>query len=314
VSGQPEVADRDDLEKNEHRLHKPGVAGSSPAAAILSPSRAVISHCPAEEYHSWPQVSASQLKDLASSPLGFYLRHVARTAPPKTSDALSYGTLLHQWAEEGEEAFWAKVHVAPGDVVTATGQLGKAAQPWLKNLPPDAIPLSPVTREQLWQQTRQILACEPAVELLDQAIDREFNVAFDWEGHAVRCRCDGATALCWYDLKTTIEPKPLETFWRAVDKWNYDIQAALYEEAAVQAGWRPHRLRFICTSNTWPHQCCVVTLPESVVRRGRKRALALLVELRRRKEWDSWLPPEYQRVQELRCPGFLHDDRSWGDE
>jgi hypothetical protein len=293
--------------QEEHRLHKPVVAGSNPAAATLN---ATITHCPAEEYHSWPQTSCSQLKELANGPLGFYLRHVAKTAPPKKSDALSYGTLLHQWAEEGEEVFWPKVAVAPADVVTATGQLGKAAEPWKRELPAGAIPLSPVTRDQLWQQTRQILACEPAAEALDQTIDREFNVVWDWFGYAMRCRCDGATPSYWYDLKTTRERNPLETFWRAVDGWGYDLQAAVYEAAAVACGWPHHRLRFICTSNEWPHHCCVVTLPEAVVRRGRKRALKLLAELRQRMEWDSWYPPEYERVQELYCPKFLHEEGS----
>jgi hypothetical protein len=296
-----------DGRREEHRLHKPGVAGSSPAAATSS---ATISHCPAEEYHSWPQVSCSQLKELAGSPLGFYLRYVARTAPPKTSDALSFGSLLHQWAEEGEEAFWPKVVIAPSDVVTATGQLGRAAKPWLAEQAEGAVPLAPAVHDQLWQQTRQILACEPAAEALANSIDREFNVVWNWFGHAMRCRCDGATKDYWYDLKTTREARPLKSFWRAVDDWGYDLQAAVYEAAAVEAGWPEHRLRFICTSNVWPHHCCVVTLPETVVRRGRQRALALLEELRQRLEWDSWYPPEYQQVQELDCPAFLHE-RSW---
>jgi hypothetical protein len=92
-----------------------------------------------------------------------------------------------------------------------------------------------------------------------------------------------------------------------VDDWGYDLQAAVYEAAAVAAGWPQHRLRFICTSSEWPHHCCVVTLPNAVVRRGHKRALRLLEELRQRKEWDSWYPAEYERVQELYCPKFLHE-------
>ena len=284
------------------RLHKPGVAGSSPAAAIT--------HCPAEEYHSWPQISCSQLKDLASSPLGFYLRHVAKTAPPKTSDALSYGTLLHAWAELGEKPFWGRVSVAPADLVTATGQLGRAAQQWLAEQPADAIPLSPSQREQLWQQTRQILANTAARELLEQAIDREFNVTWKWHGHEMRCRCDGATEAVWFDLKTTREAEPLRTFWRSVSDWGYDLQSAVYEAAAVAAGWPEHRLRFIVTSNTFPHHCSVVYLPATVVERGRKRALRLLADLRQRMEWGSWLPADYGSVSELECPAHLHE-RSW---
>ena len=304
--GQPEWADS--INQEQHRLHKPGVAGSSPAAAI---GEAVISHCPAEEYHSWPQTSCSQLKELASSPLGFYLRYVSKEAPPKSGDALAYGSLLHLWAEllhQGDEsAFWDRVAVAASDTVTATGQLGKAAEAWKKKLPPDAIPLAPVTRDQLWSQTRQILHNDAAAELLADSVDKEFNIVWSWQGHDCRCRVDGATASCFYDLKTTREKDPLADFWRAVDDWGYDLQSAMYEVAAVAAGWPAHRMRFIVTSTVWPHHCEVVTLPDGVVRRGRSRCLALLAELQQRREWDSWFPAGYGKVHELKCPKFMYE-------
>jgi hypothetical protein len=244
---------------------------------------------------------------LASSPLSFYLRHVRGTAPPKSGESLSYGTLLHLWAELGPDQFWSLVREAPADVVTSTGQFGKAAEAWLSKQEKDAIPVSPADAAKLRAQTEQILANDAARECLEQSIDREFNVRWVWHGHAMRCRCDGATASYWFDWKTTRDADPLKTFWRAVADFGYDLQSAVYESAAVAAGWPNHRLRFICTSTAWPHHCAVVTLPEAVVRRGRKRALALLAELQQRKEWDSWMPADYGRVHELECPKFMHE-------
>jgi hypothetical protein len=154
-------------------------------------------------------------------------------------------------------------------------------------------------------QTRQILANAAAVRLLDGAVDHEFNVRFNWAGHDCRCRCDGATPTTWWDLKTTKEVNPLRTAWRAVQDFGYDIQAAFYGEASVQAGWDPHPLHFIFTSTVPPHLCCVVTLPPEVMARGRTRCLQLMAELKQRKEWNQWLPADYGEVHELECPAFM---------
>lgn len=290
---------------SDPRLHKPGVVGSSPTAATSD--SVVIDHAPAEEYHGRPEISCSQLKELDSSPLSFYLRHERKVAPPKSGDALAYGSLLHLWGEWGDPEFWRRAQIAPSDVVTATGQLGRAAEGWLKSLPKDAVALAPADAAKLRAQTEQILANDAARECIENSMDREFNVRWLWHGHAMRCRCDGATADYWYDFKTTRESDPKATAWKAVSDWRYDIQSAVYEAAATAAGWPPHRLRFIFTSTVWPHHCAVVTLPDSVVRRGRKRALELLAELQQRREWDSWLPADYGKVHELECPRFMHE-------
>lgn len=291
----------------DNRLHKPGVVGSSPTAASLAHDSVTVDHCPAAEYHARPEISTSQLKELASSPLSYYLRYVRGIAPPKSGEALAYGTLLHLWAELGPDEFWRRCVVAPADVVTAAGQLAKAAESWLKTLPEDAVAVSPADADKLRLQTDQILLNDAALECLENSVDREFNVRWLWHGHAMRCRCDGATASYWYDWKTTRDKDPLESFWRSVDEWGYDLQAAVYESASEACGWPAHRLRFVMTSTVYPYHCEVATLPEGVVRRGRKRALALLAELQQRREWDSWLPSTYGRVHELKCPKFMHE-------
>ena len=302
-------ATEDSLDCIDNRLHKPGVAGSSPAAAS-EVSDCVIDHCPNEEYHARQEVSCSQLKELAQSPVAFYLRYIRGVAPPKSSEALSFGTLLHLWAEVGEDSFWRRVTVAPENVLTATGQFGKAAKEWQASLPAEAIPLAPADQEKLWHQTRQILANDAARAAMENSVDREFNITWRWFGHACRCRVDGATAEFFYDFKTTRDGDPKATFWSSVKQFKYDLQAAMYAAAAVAAGWPPHRMVFIITSTTWPYHCHVARLPEAVIARGRRRCLALLAELRTRKEWDSWTPAEYGEIHELYCPRFMLEEGS----
>ena len=288
----------------DNRLHKPGVAGSSPAAASEL-SDCVIDHSPNEEYHARPGVSASQLKELALSPVAFYHRYIVGEAPPKSSDALSFGTLLHLWGELRDELFWPRTRIAPADVLTATGQFGKAAKEWQKTLPADAIPLSPSDHQKLWLQTRQILANKASRDLIEQSVDREFNVAWKWFGHDCRCRVDGATEKVFYDFKTTSDVEPRYTFHSSVKKWRYDLQAAMYGAAAVAAGWPAHSMVFVITSTVYPYHCHVARLPDALVAKGRRRCLALLEELQRRKEWDCWLPDDYGEIHELYVPRYM---------
>lgn len=293
----------------DHRLHKPGVASSSLAAAS-EVSDCVIDHSPNDEYHRRRGVSASQLKELALSPVAFYTRYVVGEAPPKSSEALTYGSLLHLWGELGDDLFWSRVQVAAAEVLTATGQFGKAAKEWAASLAPDAIPLSPPDQQKLWLQTRQILANRAAREAINGSVDREFNIAWKWRGHDCRCRVDGATEKFFYDFKTTSDVEPKYTFHSSVKKWRYDIQAAMYGAAAVAAGWEPHSMVFIITSTVAPYHCHVARLPDALVAKGRRRCLALLEELQRRKEWDCWLPDDYGEIHELFVPRYMLQEGS----
>ena len=263
---------------------------------------ATLCHTPAHIYHGWPETSASQLKALATSPVEYYERFVAKTAPPKTGDSLSYGTLLHLWAEVGEEKFWDTAIEPPSNFLTPTGQLSKTAAAWVKEQGDDACILTPADREKLWAQTRQILANKLSREILENSIGAEFNVRWDHEGHACRCRCDGATEDYWYDLKTTREVNPLKTFSRAVEDYHYEIQAAHYLNAAMQCGWKRHRMQFIATSTSYPYRCEVIYLPDALLRKGERMVSRLLKELDRRTKWGAWLPDTYGQAHELACP------------
>lgn len=281
---------------------------------LLSSEDFTVSDEPAEEYHLWPETSASQLKELATSPLAYYQRFVAKTAAPKESASLSFGTLLHSWGELGPDEFWKRTVIAPADAVTATGQFGKASAAWLAELKasrPDAIPVSAQTALQLQAQTDQILANSAAVELMASRTRAEFNIRFLRNGHACRCRVDGATAEVFYDFKTCRDVDPKETFHWACVEWKYDLQAALYGMAAVVAGWPRHSMRFIATSNTPPHHCAVMVLPADVLRDAERRVDELLRELDQRRLLDWWSPRGYGEVIEMDSRHFKKKERAW---
>lgn len=302
------------------RLHKPVVVGSSPTAAseeneLHDPSQygdgVHVCHTEAATYHKWPEPSASHLKALASSPVEYYERFVEPTSLFEENAAMAYGTLLHLWGEVGEEDFWPRTVEPDAKYVTATGALNVAGREWAKEQGESAIVISPADRKKLRAQTLQILANSASAELLESAVDKEFNVRFSMNGHRVRCRCDGATPSVWYDIKTTREKYPLATFHRAVRDFHYDIQAAVYLAAALEIGYEPHSMRFICTSTTYPYLCEVAYLPQSVVDRATETCHQLLEELAARKETNHWLPTTYGQVHELWVPQSMRGEENW---
>jgi len=269
------------LMADNHRLHKPGVAGSSPAAAS-------ICRTPAEIYHGWEETSCSQLKCLRESPLAFYWRFERGEAPDRQSDALDYGTLLHTWAEVGEEDFWPRVEVCPDTLATSTGAFSAKAKDWKANLDPDKIAICPADYKKLRDQTRALLANPDVQRLLPQITDAEFNVRWKWAGHACRCRVDAATADGFIDWKTTRDANPAAEWWRSALKFGYHLQSAMYTAAGLAAGWPAHRMTFVVTSTVWPYESVVGPLPQKIVDRGHNECLRLLDELAMRREMGCW--------------------------
>ena len=272
---------------------------------LLLPS---ICHTPAKDYHLWKEVSCSQLKCLADSPAEFYGRHEARDTPPKSSPSMDWGTLVHTWVEIGHDEYEQREAIAPVSVTTATGQLGKAAEGWLKDLPPDAIPISLADSIKLRAQTKQLMENPASRELLEGAIDKEFNVRFQMGGHDCRCRVDGATLDCFWDIKTVRDSDPDKSFGWAARDWKYDLQAAYYGVAAQQLGWPKHSLKFIATSNVYPYHCAVLELPRSVLDAAEARCLELLDELQARRAANYWLPDFYGQVLEV--PAHIFQGRT----
>lgn len=292
------------------RLHKPGVGGSSPPAA----SQFQIDHGPAEEYHRRPGVSCSQLKLLRESPVAFYWRYIAKSSPPASSDALSYGTLLHTWAEltglsymRGERTdrdFWQRAVRPEAGFVTAAGALTAKGKEWAATLTGGEIVLCPADEEKLRPQTKNLLENPKVVELLIDSVDHEFNISWKWNGHDCRARVDGATHGFLYDWKTTRDKYPLQTWWRSALEYGYHLQSAMYQNAALTAGWPSEPMRFIITSTVWPYECAVRWLPAKVIEAGRKDCLRLLEELRTRTDFDVWHRTDSHECGELYFPAY----------
>lgn len=250
------------------------------------------------------RISASDLKEFSTSPLSFYERKFGATLPKRESSALKRGKLLHTWHEKTDRVFWDTLEIVPPEYETATGAFSKKGEKWLESLAGERVAITKAERDGLWSQTRRILGHRRAAELIDQRVDAEFCLQWLWNGTKMRCRVDGATTDCLYDLKTTSDEDVVGGWWRSAKQWKYDLQAAVYLNGALAADWEPHDLRFIVTQTVHPYGCHVVWLPRGVVARAHKRAERMLEDLRNRMEWDHWMPEDYGEERELYCPDF----------
>lgn len=286
----------------DSRLHKPGVIGSSPIAAIC--------RTPAAEYHLFEEPSCSDLKLLGRNPRQYYHRKVVRDAPQVNSSALAYGTLLHEWGEtvclHDDDAFWQRVHKAPDQCCTATGALSsRTSGEWIESLPEGHLGVSKADHEKLWAQTRRLLDNPQVIDLISKCIDAEFNIRTSWKHHAIRCRVDAVTPDFGFDWKTTSDEAPLYTFDASCAKFGYHMQSAFYSHCLHSAGWPLAPLRFVVTSTVWPYENFVCHLPDEFIRIGHRKCVRLLDELESRKEWDFWDRYEAQGDIVLPVRGYL---------
>ena len=295
-------------ESSDIRLHKPGVAGSSPAAATLQFSE------PIEAYHSdrewW---SKSQLWALRSQgPLYFRGRFLTHSIQSPQSEALARGTLVHEWAEQGNEAWWDRVAVVPPEFVGANGALLKAGQAWRDSLPPDAIVLKQSEIASYQDQFLQLQQNPVFCQLTEETEHREFSIrgVCPDSGLKIRCRPDAATEWCLWDLKTTRDQQPLKTFHKAVHDYGYGFQAALYLRLARMAGFSPSQFVFVVSSTVPPYECHAVVLPQPYLDQSDRQVTDTCRDLVSRLALDHWSSPEAGQLTELFMPHWTMEDNS----
>lgn len=306
ILGPLDSAGKGGIESNGHRLHKPGVAGSSPAAAILSPDEAIA------DYHAdkaW--FSKSQLWDLVSrGPQFFFARHIAGTDNSSLSHpSLARGSHVHEWAETGAKAWWDRVVEIPSDALGANGRRTKATEDFEKTLPPNAIVLKSDEIASYREQFAQIEANPVFHELSAATTHREVSIRWrDVSGLPCKCRPDALTATAIWDIKTTKEQKPLETFWKSVIDFGYGFQACHYIAGCHAAGLEVKEFIFLVTSTVPPYACHAVRLPQRLLAKSQKQLRKVIAEVQMRVELDHWLPADSGQVTELYVPERYMED------
>jgi exodeoxyribonuclease VIII len=124
----------------------------------------------------------------------------------------------------------------------------------------------------------------------------ELSLCFEWCGHPFKARLDWHDGTSVWDLKTARDASP-RGFRRAINNFNYHMQAALYLDACAALGLGAERFMFLAQEKMHPYPYAVYTLSDEAVEYARAKNQQALETLLRSKKNDDYRPYNVTGVQ-----------------
>ena len=138
-----------------------------------------------------------------------------------------------------------------------------------------------------------------------RASEREKSVIWTDEetGVKVRVRFDAILApYAIFDLKSTTDARP-EQFLKQAIRLDYDLQAAIYSEAAYRHTGEKLPFNFVAAETAEPHGIFMLTADESMLENGRRKFRRALETYKRCTDTGQW-PGYTNAVQPLVWPRY----------
>ena len=307
------------------RLHKPGVAGSSPAAAIHSEStpnpipsleegQAEVRHGePIREYHADRDFLNASTISLGTQCMSLVGRRFYGHGDDGESDgddgkstALANGDLAHRSLEIGRARTEEVLRVAPPEHQTQTGlSTKKTTKDWLASLDPDTWVVSDKQASFLGRMWQSIDANPAVAGLIEQIAHHEVSIRFRYLQMLCRVRPDAVLDTGrLLDWKTTRHVNPVKHFWKSVLDFNYHISHALYLHGARAAGFSDQPMVYVAISTSESGAVQAMTLPQRVIDHGKRTLDRLLLEINAREVLGDWEPTGYGSVNEIEFPSY----------
>ena len=247
------------------------IEGATPGCFHLSMSNG--------EYHSLPEsVSCSGLKHLLRSPA-----HYQAYLQQPFDDKPNIGTSLHCAVLE-PEVFEKTYTFYKGD------RRGKAFAEFEANNPGKV-----VLNEKEWisvnGMAKAVMGYDefPLWQALMQS-QREFSVFWTDEETGVQCRVRFDSLFpqfAMFDLKTTTDARP-EYFIKQAVRLDYDLQAAMYTEAARRFTGKLLPFNFVVIEDSVPHGMWLMPAGQSMIDNGWRKFRKALETYKRCKETGQW--------------------------
>lgn len=255
----------------------------------------------AADYHALDRLSASGMKEVLRSPAHY---KAWRATPPKPSAAMEFGTLLHAAVLE-PATLESLVAVMPEDAPDRRTKDGRAWHEAFAKSSEGRIVIDRDARERLTRVAEAVLRHPTASMLVSEATVREGTLlwteaAADLQEVPMKARLDAVPPDFGYilDVKTAADAGP-RAFQRAVANFQYDLQAAVYMNAAqVVKGVRPVEYLWLVVETGAPFGVAIYSAHDSVLRTGHAKALQALetyAGAARRNEWHGY-PLEVQTM------------------
>ena len=208
-------------------------------AFVELPTASLIEKMSNEEYHSRPEFSSSQLKDMLRSSAHFYSNNILKEVERETKTAMSFGTLAHTLFLEPEQ-FEHEFIIAPKfDRRTKAGK--EEALAWEQaNQGKILVDAEQVEGAKRIVSNLQKLSSyadmqnnygmpEASIFFTDPIYGLELRIRPDW--HISPCKAFPNGLIL--DLKTTTDARA-HAFQKKCGDFGYDLSAAMYREGFQQ--------------------------------------------------------------------------------
>ena len=205
----------------------------------LQQTASLIKHMSNDEYHSRPEFSSSQLKDMLRSGAHFYSHNIIKEHERETKKHLDFGTLAHTLFLEPEQ-FENEFAIGPKfDRRTKAGKEEAAAweaanvgkiiidQEQLNGAKRIAENLRTLSSHKDMQNNYGM--AEASIFFIDPVFDLSLRVRPDW--HIAPCSTFPNGLIL--DVKTSTDARPFK-FSRSCADFGYDLSASMYREGFQQ--------------------------------------------------------------------------------
>jgi exodeoxyribonuclease VIII len=124
----------------------------------------------------------------------------------------------------------------------------------------------------------------------------EHTLVFEWHGHPFKCRMDWYDNEYVWDLKTCRDASP-RGFKRAINMFNYHMQAAIYVDACRALGLTAKGFNFLAQEKQHPYPYVVYTLSDEALVYAQKRNEQALSLILRCQENEDFKPYNIEGIQ-----------------
>lgn len=230
-------------------------------------------------YENIKAVNKSTLWEMRKSPLHYW--HLIHDTPKEDTAAMKFGRAIHAYLLEPVE-FSARYAVAP-ECDRRTKE-GKAI--WAELMESGKEVISAADMEAI---QRMEVEFEPVRQKWLADVQTELPLVWTDDETGVECkgRLDAISSEWIIDYKTTTDAST-NAFTREAIRYGYDLQAAMYMDAARANGYNPKGFIFIAQEKNAPYLINVIRAGDAFLDRGRWIMMDLLQKYKECRDSDTW--------------------------
>ena len=264
---------------------------------------------PIRAYHSDEEyINSGKVKLFAESPMLFDDMVNKRQGKDVSSLGTDLGTAWHNIRDWTWDVWRQTVSLIPDKYVRADGSMstGRCAKEWFDTqtaegqevISQKSLDTLQKMEDRFQMNTQAVMFDDP----FEGNVEREVSIRFEDGGVKQRVRPDVISNGRLGDYKSTRDPNPLDTFYRAVKRYRYDLSAVMYQRGCELSGMAEGPMVFIVTSTVGDCQTQVIELHTTVIERATAEYDQHIFNLKMCRENNDWTPQGYGEIGVVGTP------------